>query len=169
MFSRTSEYALRSMTCLALHPGQVVPTPVLAREARVPENYLAKVLQQLAASELIVGRRGVGGGYRLLRPAADVRLIEVLRAVSELDRITSCPHGRPGARLCALHRVVDEVHRAVIVILDGSTLQDIIDSDDPPLCACAAAGLEDDAPPTIAVNGHPAQQRASNAERATQA
>ena len=71
MFSQTTEYALRAMACLAMYPDDLVATPTLAEQTKVPANYLAKVLQQLAAAKLITGRRGVGGGYRLARPAGD--------------------------------------------------------------------------------------------------
>lgn len=160
MFSRTSEYALRVMTCLAMHPQDVAPTPTLARQTKVPENYLAKVLQQLAAAELVIGRRGVGGGYRLSRPVSDIRLIEIVRAVCDFDRLHACPNGRPGAKLCALHHVMDDVARAAIVILDGSTLEDLVNGDGEPLCGGDGGGdgrepgEADRLSPTIAVNGH---------------
>jgi Rrf2 family protein len=141
-----------------MHPQDVAPTPTLARQTNVPENYLAKVLQQLAAAELVVGRRGVGGGYRLSRPVSDIRLIEIVRAVSDFDRLHACPNGRPGARLCALHHVMDEVAKAAIVILDGSTLQDLVNAEGEALCGCGQeAGEEEPLSPTIAANGHLAQ------------
>src|SRR5262249_779585 len=62
VFSQTTEYALRAMACLALAPDELVPTSVLADKTKVPANYLAKVLQQLAGGGLIRGRRGVGRG-----------------------------------------------------------------------------------------------------------
>ncbi|MCC6660840.1 MAG: Rrf2 family transcriptional regulator [Phycisphaerales bacterium] len=165
MFSRTSEYALRVMTCLAQRPHGVAPTPALARQTGVPENYLAKVLQQLAAAGLVVGRRGVGGGYRLRRPGGDVRLIEIVRAVSDFDRLHGCPNGPPGAKLCALHRVLDDAARAAIVILDGVTLGDLVRGGGEALCGGEGRprdeGGRDPLTPTIAVNG----QHAPHPER----
>ena len=61
MFSQTTEYALRAMACLALRPQQLTSAIALADQTKVPANYLAKVLQQLAGAGLIDGRRGVGG------------------------------------------------------------------------------------------------------------
>jgi Rrf2 family nitric oxide-sensitive transcriptional repressor len=142
MFSQTTEYALRAMACLALKPDELVPTPVLARQTQVPENYLAKVLQQLAAAGLIVGRRGVGGGYRLAKSATTIRLIEVIRAVAELKRIETCPLGLPnhGPNLCPLHRKMDQVIEAAITLLDDHTLADVISKPgaNVPLCDAVA-------------------------------
>lgn len=129
MFSQTTEYALRAMSCLALAPNQLVPTNTLAAMTKVPNNYLAKVLQLLAAANLITGRRGVGGGYKLARPATEIRLVEVINTVGSLKRIETCPLGLPnhGPNLCPLHRTMDKAAAALIDLLDNVTLQNLVD------------------------------------------
>lgn len=139
MFSQTTEYALRAMSCLALAPNQLVPTNTLADMTKVPSNYLAKVLQQLATANLITGRRGVGGGYRLAKPAEQINLLDVVRTVGTLNRITTCPLGlsNHGHNLCPLHRKLDEAAASMITMLDGVTLQQLVDSpgaNNRPLC-----------------------------------
>lgn len=128
MFSQTTEYAMRSMACLALTPNELLPTSELAKQTKVPLNYLAKVLQQLSAAKLIQGRRGVGGGYRLTKPPREVRLLEVINAVTHVERIKSCPLGiaTHGPNLCPLHRKSDEAAAAVIRVFEGTTLLDLI-------------------------------------------
>jgi Rrf2 family transcriptional regulator, nitric oxide-sensitive transcriptional repressor len=143
MFSQTTEYALRAMACLAMKPADLVPTPVLAAQTKVPANYLAKVLQQLAAAKLITGRRGVGGGYKLAKPAGDIRLLDVINAVTKVSRIETCPLGLTshGSRLCALHKKADEAAAAVIEVYNGTTLHDLLEDPNPnkPLCEARAA------------------------------
>jgi Rrf2 family protein len=130
---------MRAMACLALTPDRLVPTPELARQTQVPVNYLAKVLQQLAGAGLIAGRRGVGGGYKLARPAGDIRMTEVINAVGSLKRITACPmglHPHQHSGLCALHRLTDRAAKAVIEVFDSVTLRDLANDSGPkgPLC-----------------------------------
>jgi len=130
MFSQTTEYAMRAMVMLASRDHVLTSTTDIAESTGVPANYLAKVLQNLAAADLIVGRRGVGGGYRLARPASEIRLIDVVRAVGKLDRIERCPmpHGNghsPG--LCRLHNMMDEVVESAETILNGHTLSDLLE------------------------------------------
>lgn len=138
MYSQTAEYALRAMACIAMRGSELVPTPVLAKQTKVPSNYLAKVLQLLASADLIEGRRGVGGGYRLAKPASQVRLLDIINSVSPVSRIEACPLGLPnhGPFLCPLHRRADQAAAAFIEIFEGVTLQDLIS--DPmsnrPLC-----------------------------------
>lgn len=138
MLSQTTEYALRAMSVLAYRPSELTPTPALAESTKVPSNYLAKVLQLLAGAELIVGRRGVGGGYRLARPASQITLLDVVRAVSTVERIKTCPLGlaNHGPNLCPLHRKVDEVLAKVIETYQGVSLQDLLNqpNQNMPLC-----------------------------------
>lgn len=138
MYSQTAEYALRAMSCIAMRPDQLVPTPVLAKQTKVPTSYLSKVLQLLASANLIEGRRGVGGGYKLGRPAGQISLLEVINAVSPVERIESCPLGlaNHGPFLCPLHRKADQAAAAVIEIFSGVTLLDLINDpmSNKPLC-----------------------------------
>jgi Rrf2 family nitric oxide-sensitive transcriptional repressor len=128
MLSQTTEYALRAMSCLAYAPDELTPTPVLARYTKVPSNYLAKVLQLLAQSELIVGRRGVGGGYKLAKPAADISMLDVVNAIDPVRRIESCPLGLPnhGGTLCAMHCAVDRAAAHLLETFDGVTMADLV-------------------------------------------
>ncbi len=125
------------MTWLAMTPERLVATSELAEHTKVPPHYLAKVLQQLAAADLVTGRRGVGGGYKIAREAGDITMLEVIRAVSPVERIRACPLGieSHGTVLCPLHKRADAVAKAVIEIYDQHTLKDIIEDDSPtPLC-----------------------------------
>lgn len=138
MYSLTAEYALRAMACLAIRPTTLVPTTVLAEQTKVPSNYLAKVLQLLASADLIEGRRGVGGGYRLARGANQIRLLDVINAVDPVERIKSCPLGltNHGSYLCPLHRKADQAAASFIEIYQGVTLHDLLQDprENKPLC-----------------------------------
>lgn len=142
MHSQTAEYALRAMSCLGLY-DDLVATPTLAEQTKVPANYLAKVLQQLAGAGLITGRRGVGGGYRLARPSDQINLIEVINAVDKVERITKCPLGlsNHGSQLCPLHKRVDQAAAAVISIFQNVTLRDLVSepNSNKPLCDAKAS------------------------------
>jgi len=139
VLSQTAEYALRALASLALYGDNRAPAAELAARTQAPMDYLAKVLQQLSAAGLVEGRRGVGGGYRLAKPADEISLIDAVNAVTPIRRIESCPLGlkRHGANLCPLHRKMDEAAAAVIKVLDDVTLADLMDAPEgvsTPLC-----------------------------------
>jgi len=138
MLSQTSEYALRAMSTLAYAPDQLTPTPALAEMTKVPSNYLAKVLQSLAQADLIVGRRGVGGGYRLARAAEKISLLDIINAIDPIERIHGCPLGlsNHGPNLCPLHSALDSAAKSLIEQFQGTTLKDLVSDPNAsrPLC-----------------------------------
>jgi Rrf2 family transcriptional regulator, nitric oxide-sensitive transcriptional repressor len=142
MFSQTTEYAMRAMAWLALTPGTLVSTLTLAEKTKVPPHYLAKVLQQLSAAQLIVGRRGVRGGYKLSRPPSQITVLDVVRSVAEIQRITACPLGiaSHGTTLCSLHRLTDAAAKGLIELYGGTTLYDLVSDEKSlaPLCETGA-------------------------------
>ena len=138
MLSQTTEYALRAMSCLAYMPDELVSTAQLAEVTHVPMNYLAKVLQLLAKADLISGRRGVGGGYRLNRPVNEITMLDVINSIDPIERIGSCPlklENHSGT-LCPLHARLDAAHKVLIETFDGITLYDMFaeNPDVRPLC-----------------------------------
>ncbi|MEM9065004.1 MAG: Rrf2 family transcriptional regulator [Planctomycetota bacterium] len=140
MISQTAEYALRAMACLAYYPDKLTPTPALAEQTKVPANYLAKVLQVLSSADLINGRRGVGGGYRLAKPARDISLLDVIESVDKVERIKTCPLDLPnhGSTLCTLHKKMDEVAATVIDLFGSMSLEDLVTESAPSLPLCDA-------------------------------
>jgi Rrf2 family protein len=110
MISQTAEYALRAMVYLAENTGQALPVPRIAEATQVPAGYLSKVLQSLARAGLVSSQRGLKGGFQLQRRAEELSLLDILAAVSPVERINACPLGLPHheGRLCALHQRLDE-------------------------------------------------------------
>ena len=155
MLSQTTEYALRAMACLAFSPDELTPTPRLAESTLVPPNYLAKVLQSLAQADLISGRRGVGGGYRLARAAEDISLLDVVNAIDPIERIKTCPLGLPnhGTNLCALHRCVDDAARQFIEQFASIRLSDLIEESNGSVPLCDTEMMR---AMSLSVEGHPA-------------
>ena len=137
MLSKTAEYALRAVVCLAGWPEHPASADLLAQKTKVPRSYLHRVLQDLAAAGLVQSRPGPGGGYELARSAKKVTILDVVNAVEPIERIRQCPLGLKSHRaLCPLHRQLDQAYAATEVAFRGVTLRDLIDSTSPvtPLC-----------------------------------
>jgi Rrf2 family protein len=84
--STRGDYACRALLSLALHDGDgrtAVPTSVrdIAERTGLPQPYLEQILLALKGAGLVRSKRGVGGGYVLARPPADIRLSDIVSAV----------------------------------------------------------------------------------------
>ena len=137
MLSLTAEYALRAITCLSAHADQPLSADSLAELTKVPRRYLTRVLQDLARAGLVESRPGPGGGYELARPATELRILDVVNAVSPLERIRSCPLGlKTHTQLCPLHAELDKAYAATEAAFAGVTIDQLLKSANPsvPLC-----------------------------------
>ncbi|MCL4199378.1 MAG: Rrf2 family transcriptional regulator [Phycisphaerales bacterium] len=132
MMSTTAEYALRIMIILAesgSKDGGVMTAVQIARETKVPADYTVKVLQTLARAKLVRGRRGRGGGFRVLCDPRRTSLLEIVNAIDPLPRIRTCPLDRitHKTHLCPLHSEMDNIMELMEKRLGAMTIQDVID------------------------------------------
>jgi Rrf2 family transcriptional regulator, nitric oxide-sensitive transcriptional repressor len=129
MLPKTAEYALRTVTWLARDPDQPESAEHLAEQTKVPRRYLHKVLQSLARAELVHSRSGPGGGYALARSAEKITILDVVNAVSPLERIRHCPLGLPShTSLCPLHKELDRAYAATEKAFAQVTLAQLLRS-----------------------------------------
>ncbi|NHA66967.1 RrF2 family transcriptional regulator [Phycicoccus flavus] len=81
--SARTDYAVRAMLALAAAEGEgPVSVDALARAQGLPGKFLEAVVADLRVAGLVQSRRGAHGGYALARPAAEIVVGEVFRAVS---------------------------------------------------------------------------------------
>ena len=81
--SAKTDYALRAAVELAAAHGAGTPVKgeKLATTQSIPLRFLENILMQLRHAGLVDSRRGAEGGYRLARPATEVTLADVIRAI----------------------------------------------------------------------------------------
>jgi Rrf2 family protein len=80
--SAKTDYALRAVVELAAADGDApVKGERLATGQAIPLRFLENILLQLRHAGLVESRRGADGGYRLARPAEEIALADVIRAI----------------------------------------------------------------------------------------
>ena len=130
--STRGDYASRALLSLALHPESDGPVTVrdIAERTGLPQPYLEQILLALKGAGLVRSKRGVGGGYILARPAADIHLAEIIRAVDgpialgdfgEPHTDGACDHEGQCVLLSIWHTVGAEIRHQ----LEGWTLADV--------------------------------------------
>jgi Rrf2 family protein len=77
-----ADYAVRAAVELAAHgTGEPVKADLVAEAQSIPQNFLENILAELRRAGIVESRRGAAGGYRLGRPAEEISLADVIRAV----------------------------------------------------------------------------------------
>jgi Rrf2 family protein len=80
--AKTDYYALRAAVELAAAGGDApVKGERLATSQSIPLRFLENILLQLRHAGIVESRRGAEGGYKLARPAEDITLADVIRAI----------------------------------------------------------------------------------------
>jgi Rrf2 family protein len=80
--SAKSDYAVRAMAELAVADDQTaVKAEQIAVAQDIPLNFLLGILRELRNSHLVRSQRGRDGGYVLSKPANEIALADVIRAV----------------------------------------------------------------------------------------
>ncbi len=124
-----TDYTLRVLMYCAQRPQQLVTIGELAEHHGVSKNHLMKVVNDLARQGVLATTRGRGGGLRLLKDPADIRVGDVVRA-SETDfRMVECFDARTNTcglnPSCRLKQVLAAALQAYFRELDSATLADI--------------------------------------------
>ncbi len=78
-------YALCALFAVALQKSRPVSVTQIAQDLDISLSYLEQLFARLRRAGLVVGLRGVGGGYRLARPPEEITVLDVLQAVGVLD------------------------------------------------------------------------------------
>jgi Rrf2 family protein len=79
--SAKADYALRASLELASLGNGHVKAEALARNQSIPLRFLEQILLELKHAGLVASQRGAEGGYWLARPAEEIALADVIRAV----------------------------------------------------------------------------------------
>lgn len=129
--STRGRYGIHAMYDLALNAeGGPRSIKSIAECGGIPEAYLEQLIAVLKREKLVVSTRGAQGGYTLARPAAQITVGDVLRAlegglslVDCLDEDDAC--GKSCA--CPSRIVWMKLRDGMNAIVDGITLQDMVD------------------------------------------
>jgi Rrf2 family protein len=98
----------------------------VAKEGRLPKNFLAKIFQDLARAGLLESRRGRSGGYALARSADRITLMDIVASIQDPFPEQSHCVLRPGACTaespCVLHDSVVKWEELIRKRLEETTL-----------------------------------------------
>src|SRR5664279_946658 len=132
--STKGRYAVMAMADLAQHEAANKPVSLadIAQRQEISLSYLEQLFAKLRRNGLVKSVRGPGGGYRLSRPANDLRIADVIVAVDEPIAATRCKPGSAkgctgqGAR-CVTHDLWEELGRQIHVFLSAVSLADVVE------------------------------------------
>ena len=125
--TRTTDYGVRVLTHLAmLPPGTRLTAAELASQSRGSEAFVAKILQRLVVSRLVVSHRGFEGGFELARQPHAVSMLDIVNALEGPLCLNACLADGPGcdeAAWCPARDVWARAQAALAGVLADETLE----------------------------------------------
>ncbi|MDX2032527.1 MAG: Rrf2 family transcriptional regulator [Blastocatellia bacterium] len=125
-----TDYSLRVMMSLAADPGRTRTIQEIADGFGISKNHLMKVAYELGQAGLGETVRGRGGGLRLARPAAGIRLGELVRDCEKDFAMVECFDKEKNQCVltpaCKLKRALAEALEAYFEALNRYTLADLV-------------------------------------------
>ena len=130
--STKGRYAMVALADIALQGGGgLVTLADISRRQAVSLPYLEQLFVKLRRGGLVESVRGPGGGYRLARPASEIRVVDVLSAVDEtvsaMHKGASASGGLSGSKAQSVtNRLWEGLSAHVYVFLHQTRLSDVV-------------------------------------------
>ena len=130
--STKGRYAMVALADIALQPAdRLVSLAEISERQDISLPYLEQLFVKLRRGELVISARGPGGGYRLARPASEIRVVEILGAVDEtvdaMHKGAGASGGLSGSRAQSLtNRLWEGLSAHVYVFLHQTRLSDVV-------------------------------------------
>ena len=125
------QYGMLALTDIALYSenGSAVSGPEIAERQDISQKYLEQILTHLKQAGLIHAQKGLRGGYTLARPAAQIRLSEILNALDNSILEETDPAEETDGR--SLRSAVNncvwrEMNRSITDFAESRSLSDIM-------------------------------------------
>ena len=132
--SQKTEYAMRAMVELGLRRlsegDSLVPARALAEAQRIPLRFLEQQLGALHKAGLVESFRGAGGGCRLARDPAEIRVSDVIDAIEgrlyPMHCVDDMDHTCFADSHCGLQELWGYVHLAIRRVFESTTLAELV-------------------------------------------
>lgn len=135
MLSATCKYGIRAVIFIASRPDQKTNTGLkqIAEKLRIPQPYLAKILQVLSRKKILHSSKGPHGGFHLLIPAEKLTLMDIIEAIDGGDFFDSCyvtgekcNFDKPDNGVCILHDDLRKEKDNLAKFFSSKTIEDLV-------------------------------------------
>ena len=135
MLSATCKYGIRAVLYIGSKPDTKVNVGLkeISENLKIPQPYLAKILQVLARKKILRSTKGPHGGFYLLVPAEKLTLMDIIDAIDGRDFFDSCyvtgercNFDKPDDGRCILHNDLREEKMRLEKFFSSKTVDQII-------------------------------------------
>ena len=126
--TRKAEYALIALRHLnSIKGGELATVKEISTQYGIPQELLAKALQQLARAKVIEAIKGPSGGYKLVRDPHEINMTNFFEILEGPMGIMDCyfDSGCNQLSACNIRTPINRINDSIRTIFDKMTLADI--------------------------------------------
>ena len=139
--SKKADYALMAMKHLAQNTGgPSTSAREIAEQYGIPIELMAKVLQRLVRTGLLVSTQGTRGGYALSRPSASISVADVIQAIDGPFTVTACSTENSDCdqySKCSIRDPLWQIKERIVAALGTVTIAEMANDSVPTAAAVA--------------------------------
>ncbi len=136
MLTRKGKYGLKALVYLAKLPvGNLAFVNEIASDQNIPKKFLDAILSELRNAGFVQSRKGKDGGYRLARPATEIKVGHVVRVLDGplapipcASRTQYQPCEDCDEATCQVRHIMLDVRQAIAEVLDKRSLAEMRDA-----------------------------------------
>jgi len=121
IITRATEYSIRAILYMACQPqGEIIFKKDICRAQEITPAFLTKILQPLIKAGIVASQRGVGGGFYLARPAAEITLFDVIKTQEGPVYLNQCLMSEGNCArefFCPVHGTWEEIRTEFMATL----------------------------------------------------
>ena len=130
--STKGRYGLRALIDLAQYgEKEAVSIQSISARQQISDSYLEQLVRKLKKAGLVTSLRGAQGGYRLAKPAEEISVGDVLRALEGSIEAVSCKEGENpscvGKDLCVARYVWQKVNKSIQETVDSIMISQLVE------------------------------------------
>ena len=126
--TRKAEYALIALRHLiSVKDGELATVKEISTQYEIPQELLAKALQQLARAKVIEATKGPSGGYKLVRDPHEINMTNFFEILEGPMGIMDCyfDSGCNQLSACNIRTPINRINDSIRTIFNKMTLADI--------------------------------------------
>ena len=126
-------YGLRAMVDLAVN-SETEPVSIhsIGERQDISDGYLEQLIAKLRKAGLVTSVRGAGGGYKLAKPASEISVGDILRALEGSLDAVKCPgleeeNSCDGSEFCVTKYVWQKINDSINRTVDEMKLDQLVE------------------------------------------
>lgn len=125
--SAKTQYGLRAMIYLAKNKDKILPLKEISEKEGIPFDFLSKIVSNLERKKLIKGKKGIGGGYCLVKNPKEIKIGQIIEALEGKLSLVKCLSSFCSrSKICLAKNFWKKLKKAIYLTLNSITLEELI-------------------------------------------